>query len=603
MTDPATPITLAAKDPLAVGLTAAIESGTLDELFRLLNEHPGLASARIAARRKTWRTPSEAPMHWAASNDDVDEAAALIDGEADIEAPGASIAGGSPLNNAVGYGCRHVARLLVERGATVGELWLAAALGMDQRVEALLDADPPSQEGLDEAFWQACHGGHLRTAQLLQAPGARINAVPGYADGQTPLDIAASLDERRSQLVRWLGEHGAKMAAKPTSPSRRTQRRTPMTEHELSEAVSLRWNEPLAVELTAAVQRGDAERLRQMLDRRPELARVRIIAQGDTFASRTLLHLFADWPGHRRNPQGIVAVLQAAGADLNVSGDPAKVAETPLHWAASNDDVELVDALFDAGADINVPGSIINGLGPVADAAVFGGVRAGRRLVERGAVSNIYQAAALGIIDLVRAELAAKPAPDAERVTVAFWAACGSGNHDIAELFLGHGAAINWLGWGDKTALDQAREADSDDLATWLESHGAKPAAELADGFMEVDPGHEDRAVSVASHLLPATDDAHAGFAPRFPTVDIRAALAHYESWASTLRLTRTGPNGMGPLRERGDPPLPEARSRPGPDSRRRGPHCRRLRRSRTPVEGHRTPRHQRPLRHALRTA
>jgi hypothetical protein len=254
-----------------------------------------------------------------------------------------------------------------------------------------------------------------------------------------------------------------------------------MTERELSEEVSLRWNEPLAVELTAAVQRGDAERLREMLDKRPELARVRIIAQGDTFASRTLLHLVADWPGHRRNPQGIVAVLQAAGADLNASGDPTKIAEAPLHWAASNDDVELVDALLDAGADINVPGSIINGLGPVADAAVFGGTRAGRRLVERGAVTNIYQAAALGFIDLVRTELATEPPPGAERVTAAFWAACGSGNRDIAELLLNHGADVNWLGWGDKTALDQARDSDADDLAAWLESHGAKPATELAD--------------------------------------------------------------------------------------------------------------------------
>jgi uncharacterized protein len=251
MTGSANPITLTANDPLAVGLTVAIESGALGEVSLLLDEHPGLAKARIAARRKSWRTPlhvvthwpgylpdgpamvrllinagadpsarsaegpSETPLHWAASNDDVDVAAALIDGGADIEAPGASIAGGSPLNNAVGYGCWHVARLLVARGAAVKELWLAAALGIVNQIEAFLDADPASQEGLDEAFWQACHGGQLRAAQLLLARGARIDAVPDYGDGQAPLDIAASLDERRSQLVRWLGEHGAKTAASP----------------------------------------------------------------------------------------------------------------------------------------------------------------------------------------------------------------------------------------------------------------------------------------------------------------------------------------------------------------------------------------------------
>ena len=66
-----------------------------------------------------------------------------------------------------------------------------------------------------------------------------------------------------------------------------------------------------------------------------------------------------------------------------IQGDQSQ--ETPLHWAASSDDVELVDALLDARADVNVPGSIIGGLGPIADAVVFGGRRASRRLVERGA--------------------------------------------------------------------------------------------------------------------------------------------------------------------------------------------------------------------------
>jgi hypothetical protein len=41
-------------------------------------------------------------------------AEALVDGGADIEAVGGSI--GTPLGNAVGYGCWHVARRLVKRG-------------------------------------------------------------------------------------------------------------------------------------------------------------------------------------------------------------------------------------------------------------------------------------------------------------------------------------------------------------------------------------------------------------------------------------------------------------------------------------------------------
>jgi uncharacterized protein len=242
---------LASTDPLAVRLTTAVHSGELGELARLLEEQPKLAKARIAGRRGGWRTPlhvaadwpgyfpngpavvrllieagadpsapsedgpSETPLHWAASSDDVEVAAALIDGGADIEAPGGSIAGGGPLANAVGYGCWHVARLLVERGASVDSLWQAAALGMADRALELLAADaPPTQEQIDAAFWQACHGGQLRMAQLLLARGADINATPDYSD-QTPLAIAGSTDTRRSQLVTWLRERGATSAQEP----------------------------------------------------------------------------------------------------------------------------------------------------------------------------------------------------------------------------------------------------------------------------------------------------------------------------------------------------------------------------------------------------
>src|SRR5262249_3521990 len=139
-------IDLAPTDPLAVQLKSAVQSGAVDELATLLAEQPGAANARIAGRRGGWRTPlhlaadwpgdfpngpavvrlliqagadpsapsnegpSETPLHWAASSDDVEVAIALIDGGADLEARGGSIAGGAPLANAVGYGCWHVAR-------------------------------------------------------------------------------------------------------------------------------------------------------------------------------------------------------------------------------------------------------------------------------------------------------------------------------------------------------------------------------------------------------------------------------------------------------------------------------------------------------------
>jgi ankyrin repeat protein len=247
-----------------------------------------------------------------------------------------------------------------------------------------------------------------------------------------------------------------------------------MSNNAAAEDLALRWNEPLAVEVTAAVQRGDADKLRALLDRHPGLATARIVKDGEAAGARTLLHLFADWPGHRRNPQGIVSLLVEAGADVGARPDDG---ESPLHWAASNDDVELVDALLDAGADANEPGSIIGGLGPVADAAVFGGYRAGRRLVERGAQPNLYQASSLGLTDRVRELLSADPGPDAELVTNAFWGACCAGQQAIAALLLDRGADINWVGWEDQTPLDAATSAGADALADWLRERGARAAS------------------------------------------------------------------------------------------------------------------------------
>jgi ankyrin repeat protein len=153
----------------------------------------------------------ETPLHWAASSDDVDVAEALIDGGAALDTPGGTIGTiGTPLDNAVGYGCWHVARLLVARGAPVNGLWNAAALGMLTRLEELLAVTPPpTQADLDEAFWQACHGGQLRAARRLLAAGADTNASPHYANGQSALEIAVHPDTRREQLATWLGEHAA----------------------------------------------------------------------------------------------------------------------------------------------------------------------------------------------------------------------------------------------------------------------------------------------------------------------------------------------------------------------------------------------------------
>jgi len=237
-------LTLPHDDPVAIRLALAVHFGQLDILQNLLTERPQLASVGMIGPKGLeggWRTPlhvatdwpgyfpsapesaallleagadpnldsgggrPETPLHWAASNDDVDVAAVLIDGGARLDTPGGSI--GTPLDNAIGYGCWYVARLLVERGAPVDALWHAAALGMLTRIDELLAAAPrPAESEVNQAFYHACQGGQLRAAQRLLAAGADLTAIPDYAGDATPLDMALNPDTRREQLASWLRE-------------------------------------------------------------------------------------------------------------------------------------------------------------------------------------------------------------------------------------------------------------------------------------------------------------------------------------------------------------------------------------------------------------
>jgi len=174
-----------------------------------------------------------------------------------------------------------------------------------------------------------------------------------------------------------------------------------------------------------------------------ELARVRITRRDDCGEQcRSLLHVATDWPGHFPNAKEIIRVLIAGGADVNARFAGAH-SETPLHWAASSDDVEVLDALLDAGAELEADGSVIDRGTALADAVAFGQWRAARRLLERGATPNRWQAAALGQIRRIQELVDAPARPASEEITNAFWSACHGGQRQTAEHLLAHGADIN----------------------------------------------------------------------------------------------------------------------------------------------------------------
>jgi ankyrin repeat protein len=230
--------------------------------------------------------------------------------------------------------------------------------------------------------------------------------------------------------------------------------------------------DPLAVALTQAIRTGDVESLNRLLQENPGLATAEILrAYGDQ--RRSLLHVATDWPGNYPNNGEVLRTLIAAGADVNARFG-GEHAETPLHWAASGDDVIAVDILVEAGADIEASGAVIGGGTPLADAVGFGQWKAARRLITHGAASNLWQSAALGLMDRVHEQLHSQPAPSSQEITVAFWQACHGNQRLAAELLLSNGAELNWVGYQQQTALDIAVRAGATETAAWLREQGAE---------------------------------------------------------------------------------------------------------------------------------
>src|SRR5262249_7066711 len=158
-------------------------------------------------------------------------------------------------------------------------------------------------------------------------------------------------------------------------------------------------DDPLSVAVVSAIQTGDVETLKRLLADNPDLAAARIVDTRGT--GRTLLHVAADWPGHFPNGAETVAVLAAAGPAVNpaVTNPRVNHRETALHWAASSDDVSVLDALLDAGADIEAPGAVFTDGTAMSDATIFAQWNAARRLLERGAKTTLGQASTLGLLD------------------------------------------------------------------------------------------------------------------------------------------------------------------------------------------------------------
>ena len=255
---------------------AAIRSGDLETFKALVSQDPTLATSRSSSSHPTLlqcvaldgkdkannldmaRVLIEAgaelnePLVAAASIDNRAVAEVLLDHGAAIDGVG----GWSPIEEALYWNSRDVLAFLLERGAAVQNLRIAAGLGRTDLIEAYFNSDgslrpeagkinwpwggletiarsnfdqasrqkladrvnewSQDRQGIiNNAFVYACMHGHIEAARLLLQHGAEINVVPGGFDyAGTGLHYAALNGQRA--MVEFLLRQGADREVKDT---------------------------------------------------------------------------------------------------------------------------------------------------------------------------------------------------------------------------------------------------------------------------------------------------------------------------------------------------------------------------------------------------
>src|SRR5437660_1120152 len=255
---------------------AAIRSGDLKTFKALVSQDPTLATSRSASSHPTLlqcvaldgkdkpnsvemaRVLIEAgaelnePLVAAASINNRAVAEVLLDRGAAIDGTG----GWSPIEEALYWNSGDVLALLLERGAAVQNLRIAAGLGRTDLIEAYFNADgslrpeagkinwpwggletiarsnfgqagkksladrvnewSQDRQGIiNNAFIYGCMHGHIEASKLLLQHGAEINVVPGGFDyAGTGLHYAALNGQRA--MVEFLLRQGADREVKDT---------------------------------------------------------------------------------------------------------------------------------------------------------------------------------------------------------------------------------------------------------------------------------------------------------------------------------------------------------------------------------------------------
>ena len=230
---------------------------------------------------------------------------------------------------------------------------------------------------------------------------------------------------------------------------------------------------PMAVELRTAVHGGDLDLVRRLIAGNTDLASARFVARG---GSGTALHFVTDWPGFFPNGPEIVHLLIDAGADPNATTTGPGRPETPLHYAASSDDVDVAVALIDRGADLEIPDGSIGT--PLDNAIGYACWHVARLLATRAHASRRSGTPPLSVCSKPW-RLSWCPGSTERRSRRASGMRAALGNAVPQSAYCSAGADLAWVpDYAEGTAVDAATGLGTrqENVITWLQSIGARSA-------------------------------------------------------------------------------------------------------------------------------
>lgn len=379
----------------------------------------------------------------------------------------------SGMESSLAHGERPAGEVMLDCGAEL-TLPVAAGLGRDDDVNRLLDG--ATDLNRQKALIMASINGQHRSARILADSGTDLNAFnpPGLHAHSTPLHQAVSSGCVRT--VCSLVTRGADLSIRDRIFNGTAADWARECGHE--DLVEFLRDAGVMMAAVNAVRYGRCEDLHAWLEQHADRVNQTI---GDN--PRTLLHYATDWPGKLPRVAESIRALVAAGADVNARfvGPSTQATETPLHWAASSDDIEAADVLIELGADLDALGGCIDNGSPLTLAVIFQNWRVANRLVDAGCRTSLPLVSGIGRMDLVKTffdesgELNdARNATDAKRQLGSAMVLASMGGHlEVAEYLIERDAPVNAVSPIQTTPLDEALKRSHHELARVLKECGA----------------------------------------------------------------------------------------------------------------------------------